>query len=542
MAMSTHLRSMLALVKKGTGEEAIAAAVVLGALAPKDKAVVDTLSRALKSDNPHLVLASVRALGQIGSAGALKALLPLLEARGELQETGAMAIAACGKVALPAVKKALKDAPFESRRVLYSVLANMKTAESQRLVLDAFYEDNFEMVKMAGRALRSALNTMNEKERIAATKSAVAFLKLKATKASRGATNSTIIYLGYLGAPTAVPTLLPYTGAKNPRATRKHALGAIRNCSQAGVGLTVVKKLFAYLDETDFEAIVQPTVAILNRSVIPPALEKELQRLTGARHTEVRQFALRKLAEGSTKTSAKLLVQSLVSKDERLRRSAAHAIKRSPKAPELLLPLLHEEKDVDQSWSLVHLIKPQASTLPPASMKSTMQKALKLLEKGDRRAEPLLHLCRFSDEDGFYKSFRTLATKARKAKKYKDAERYLRLVARNPRFDSDARFELSIVTLKAAQAGKTGSKEQEDALSNLRRLCMDSGFDLPTRLKKESRFLGPEGLYALGFHFAESSGPVRKLGASLLQSLVKKSPRTKIGRMARSKLNTEGLS
>jgi hypothetical protein len=81
----------------------------------------------------------------------------------------------------------------------------------------------------------------------------------------------------------------------------------------------------------------------------------------------------------------------------------------------------------------------------------------------------------------------------------------------------------------------------EDALAILRRLCTTPGFDLAKRLRKEARVLGPDGAYAVGFRFVEGTGPVRELGASLLEDLVRKSPRTKPGKMARAKLMTEGI-
>jgi len=540
--MSTHLRQVAALLAKGTTEESLAAAVVLGALAPKDKIAVDALGKALNSDNLPLALTAARALGRIGNTAALKALLPLLEAQGELRETGALAIAGCGKQALPAVKKALAAADFDARKVLYAILADMRTPEAWRLVMGAFFDDNFELVKVAGRALRGATPGLGEKERAAMARFVTTFLNEKATQESRSAVNSGIILLGYLGRADAAPALLPYTTPDRPRATRRHALTGIKNVLQgAGAGAAATAKLFPYLDDTDYENVVEPTLQILGRTDLPGSLEKELMRLVGARHVEVRQFAVRKLAEGSTKASAETLVGLLASPDERLRQSATHAVRRSPKAPALLLPRLLAEKDPEAVWALVHLVKPQAPGFAPADRRKVAAAALKHFDKGDKRAEPLLHLYRHLDEDDYFKTFRTRAAKAKTAKKYRDAERDLRMISRSPRFDAEARFDLALVLLKAAGTGGAASRDMDDALVILRRLCTDPGFDLAKRLGKEARFLGPDGAYTLGFHFVEGTGAVRELGAALLDDLARKSPRTKPGKMARSKLTIEGI-
>ncbi|MBM4379316.1 MAG: hypothetical protein FJ086_08445, partial [Deltaproteobacteria bacterium] len=69
----------------------------------------------------------------------------------------------------------------------------------------------------------------------------------------------------------------------------------------------------------------------------------------------------------------------------------------------------------------------------------------------------------------------------------------------------------------------------------LRRLA-ESGFDVARALAKE-KSLEDEVLYYLGFHFAESgTGAAASLGLGLLDHLVKKNPRNKLGKAARNKL------
>jgi HEAT repeat protein len=545
MAMTAHLKKIVALLEKGTVEESIAAAVVLGALAPKEPAVVKALGKALsQGENLPLALASARALGAVGNAAALKELLPLLHAKGELRDTGALAIAGCGKAALPAVKKALAGADFHEKRILYEILARMHTAESLRLVLDAFFEPNFEMVKTVGRALRADVGNLSPAERKAAAKTVLTFLKSKAASESRSAVNSAIIYLGHLAQAEAIPELLKHTAPELPRATRRHALQAVRHTLQGkSAPAKVVQTIFPYLDDPNFEDVVDPTLLILERTSLPAGYEKDLERLVGGRFPQVRQFAVRKIAESRGKRGAEILVGLLEGGDDQLRRSAVFALKNSERAPGLLLPKLLAEKDPDKAWELVHLVKPHASALTPAERKKVADTAMKHLDKGDRRMEPLLHLFRNADPGGYYKAFYARAMKARTARRYADAERDLRLISRESAFDTEARFQLGLMMLLGAgkSAGPQSPKVRQ-AVKTMAGLADDPKFSLPARLKKEARALGAEGQYLIGFNLVEQPGALKVLGAKLLEGLVKKGARTKIGKMARAKLETEGLA
>ena len=545
MAASGPLSKILRLLQHGTTEEQIAAAVVVGALAPKEKAAVQALVRCLEPKaNLPLALASARALGGIGSPAALQTLLPLLRAEGELRETGALALAGCGKPALAAVRKELAAADPGTRSVLFRTLARMHSVEALRLVLEAFLEPDFELVKTANRALRNETGALTAAEKKAATQAALVFLRSKPVQKYRPAVNSTLIYLGALGHADAVPAFLAHGGPDHPHSTRRYALNGLRHTLlKVKRSARIVEIVFPYLDDADFEAVVEPTLGILEPADLPPGLERELRRHLGARFPQVRHFALRKLAALGTRSALDTVLEILNGKDEELRRSAARILKETPAAASLLLPGLLEEKDQDRGWALVHLIKPHAGSLSAPEMRRLAAAAVKFLDQGDRRAESLLHLFRHADEKAFVSTFLDRAHAARKARRYAQAERDLRLVSRSPHFDADARFLLALMELQAAgKESAAGSPKARGALETLRKMAEDPAAKLDARLKKDARALGPEGLYAVGFGLVEGSGAARALGAKLLLDLAGKNPRTRLGRTARAKLETERLA
>ena len=61
---------------------------------------------------------------------------------------------------------------------------------------------------------------------------------------------------------------------------------------------------------------------------------------------------------------------------------------------------------------------------------------------------------------------------------------------------------------------------------------LSRGFDVGTALRKD-KSLDLDALYYVGFHFAEAKKP---LGQELLEEVVKKGGRTKVGKMAKNKL------
>jgi hypothetical protein len=63
----------------------------------------------------------------------------------------------------------------------------------------------------------------------------------------------------------------------------------------------------------------------------------------------------------------------------------------------------------------------------------------------------------------------------------------------------------------------------------------------PAERLKQAKWLQPEDLFYLGFHFVEGDRSEREFGAQALRLLLKRSPRSKIAKDARSKLRSAGL-
>ena len=69
----------------------------------------------------------------------------------------------------------------------------------------------------------------------------------------------------------------------------------------------------------------------------------------------------------------------------------------------------------------------------------------------------------------------------------------------------------------------------------------DPEFPLLKRLNGEKNVLDPGDYYYLGFHLVEGAEDERRIGAEILERIVEATPRSKIGKSAKSKLRLEGL-
>ena len=95
---------------------------------------------------------------------------------------------------------------------------------------------------------------------------------------------------------------------------------------------------------TSLTSLTKPWEAF-SYGFLDASAKRELRRLVGGRFPQIRQLAVRKLAASTSKKAVETLLEVLDGNDEQLRRSAVHALKKSPRAPELLLPRLLGEQD-----------------------------------------------------------------------------------------------------------------------------------------------------------------------------------------------------
>jgi hypothetical protein len=274
-----------------------------------------------------------------------------------------------------------------------------------------------------------------------------------------------------------------------------------------------------------------------------PAAAKEANewvRLMRAPDISVRRLAMDKVGDQDTKDVAEALLAQLDHPDRELRDAALSRLTRLKAGRELMTKALLAEKTVDRAWSLARVQAPFVASYPKSWSAPIFAAASKFIEADDRRSDPLIFLLREVDAAGLRDQFTERAVALRKKKNYAQALLYLKLLARDPALGFDARFELAGCGLKLSNHNLGHEARANDPC--LGQFAQLAQADEPGLLKQldKAKWIEPEELYYVGFHFAEHDPRWRKLGGELLRLVIKRSPRGKIAAAAKSKLKSTG--
>jgi hypothetical protein len=299
--------------------------------------------------------------------------------------------------------------------------------------------------------------------------------------------------------------------------------------------------LLACAADTDFQ-VAAPALLLLQRLPEGKKLVKQWQRLLKAPDVAARRLAVEKLRDVPGADVARDLVAQLRHPDQALREAALAALRGADAGRQALLDALLEAPGADEGWSLARAQAPSVTDLPDAARARLFEKACAFQEKDDRRAEPLWFLLREIDPADTRDRIEERALALRKKKDYAAALAYFRLLTRDPACAEATRFEHAVTALKVAQHDTSSTARQGDpVLAQMARLAQDPTFDLVGRLAK-AKWLEPEKLFYLGFHFAEQSHHAKELGKKILELLIQRSPRSSLAKDAKRKLKSEGLT
>jgi hypothetical protein len=195
----------------------------------------------------------------------------------------------------------------------------------------------------------------------------------------------------------------------------------------------------------------------------------------------------------------------------------------------------------DAAWTLARTQEPFVGGYDAALRKRLFDHACDYIDAGDRRADALLHLLRVADAPGLRDRLEERALALRKKKQYDKALMYLRLLTRDPACAAPTRLEAAGCALKVSSRDVSAEARAADpALQQFTRL-IDNHEAETLEFVSKAKWLEPEELFYLGFHFAEKERAEKKFGGEMLRLVVKRSPRGKLAKDAKSKLRGEGL-
>jgi hypothetical protein len=263
--------------------------------------------------------------------------------------------------------------------------------------------------------------------------------------------------------------------------------------------------------------------------------------LLEAQDVAARRLALDKLAGKDTAEVAAGLLRQLQFPDLGLREEALKRLAQMKHGREAFTRSLLEAESAEAAWVLARAQATFSREYAPALRARIFSQARTYLESGDRRAEPLLFLLRESDPRALRDHLEERALALRKKKAYATALIYWRLLTRDPACAEDIRFEMASCGLKLSPHDlAVDARAADPCLQQFARLVHNHERDPGDRLK-QARWLGPEDLFYLGFHFVEGDKPDRDFGAQALRLAIQRSPGSKLAKDAKSKLRRAGL-
>ena len=521
----------------------ISAIRIAGALGSrKEKALVDSLLKVLDEESAAPRLAAVEALGELGADQALPRILEMVREDEQAVEVAVRAAGRLGKRGPKAVTDLMAEANPVLKRRIAAALAHGGTDNSLKSSLQTLMDPDPSVVEAAVRELAAEARSMTEKQKRALGEQLLEILQGKGDSAPSSASEVGMIrILGELREADAEKLFWEKIDPSHPVPLRAAALESLARLEWKSTDARL-QKLFDCAKERNFD-IISRALMLLQKVPVKGKAGKQWEDLLTASDVAAKRLAVEKLRDVGTIGIARAMVPLLDQPHRGLQQDALHALRDSPKGRQALQESLIQAETADQAWNLARACKPMAKDLTEKQREEILKVAGGWQEEQDPRAKAMWFLLREMDEERTHQDLTDRAQGLRKKKKYEQSLSYYQMLTRDPACDPALRFEQAAVLLKLSPKDTAPvARNSDPALGQFGRLLQNTSFDLPAALGK-AKWLDEEDLFYLGFHFAEESHrPAKELGKEALKMVIKKTPRSKMGKNAKSKLKTEGLS
>jgi hypothetical protein len=530
------LKGIVGLIEGTNVEARCAALVVATQLGVGDDRVASAAGAALRSAN---VLVRDFALGyfeQVKTAHAVDHVLPLLDAEDEPVRARAVAILEpYGAAAVGAGRRALREAPRRRLLALIDLFARIRTAPALDSVFELMGDDDLDTSRAACDALVAAVPGLGDRERGDLFRRAEALAA--GAKGRRTHLVAAAKLFGALGDAKARKPLFAMLHPREPHVVRTHALAAALTCLRGkSLGAAEIDMLLALLDDDDELGVLRPAVRLLEDQPLDRSALARLNQLAESPQPVVKRFAIQKLGGFESGAVVKTLIGYLTDDSYARRDQATATLKTLAAARPALMKELLACEDERKAWTiadilLVHDRSWRRDTLQ--ALWTKLQAALE--ERDDRLYAALLHVLRALDATWIAEQIRARADKLRKSKHFAESARWLALLKDSDAWDDETRYGFALASLKAQKRSAAATARRHDGAIDVIRALGASPFPLGERLRRE-RVLDPEDLYYIAFQLAEDRGEGRAVARELLEHLVLKVGRTKIGKAAKNKL------
>jgi HEAT repeat protein len=517
-----------------------AAALVLGEVGLRDAEVTRAVCDGLNDPDPDVRARLLAAAGRLRVEQALPQLLARIAEGGQESEWAAQAAARLGAKGTRALQELMGKVAPGLRRRIAGALAAAGTASAGSAAVEALLDKDPGVVEAAARSLIHEIPSLDDAPKQALADHLLGLLdQAKCAPLPLPSEAAVVRLLTALGDPRAEAHLWERIQPGHPTEVRAAALQGLSRWA-AAPSRERLKRLLACAADPDFR-VAAPALMLLKGVPVSDRQLPDWLALLDAPDVAVRRAALEKLGDRDTPEVAAALLRQLRHPDRGLRDEALARLARLAEGRQALARALLEAGSPDDAWTLARSQERFAGDYDAPLRDEVFARACTYLDAGDRRADALLHLLRTANAAELRDRIEERALALRKKKQYDRALTYLRLLTRDPACAAPTRLEQAGCALKLS--GRDLSQEARAAdpcLQEFARLVHNHEAET-LAFVTGAKWLEPEELFYLGFHFAEKERQEKKFGGEVLRLVVQRSPRAKIAKDARSKLRSEGL-
>jgi hypothetical protein len=505
----------------------------------KDKGLVKAVVATFDEPDPALRIAAIEAAGQLKVDAVLARLAGFVRGGGPELEPAVHAASQLGARGTKLMGKLMDETTPSVRSRIGDVLARSGTGNALVVTAHALFDADPKVVDATARSLATQVPTFSPPQRQALAKFLVE--SLHGAKRLPPRTEAALVrILGTLHDGKSEELFWARLNAPHAPEVRAAALQALGSHAVPNSDARL-QKLLACALENDFQ-LVAPALMILKNVTTSPKHTKNWLRLMEAPDVASRRFALERLRGIETATVAEALVAQLRHPDRVLREESLSTLRSFTAGRQALLEQLLEAGTSDEAWFLARALAPVGRELTEAQQQQLFKQACTFHDADDRRAHALWFLLREGVGSASRDRIEEKAAALRKKKNYAGALSYYRLLAQDPACSEETRFELAATGLKeSAHDLAAEARTADPSLHQFTRLIQDAGFDLFDHVSK-AKWLDADDLFYLGFHFAEQTHRARDFGRQVLELVVKRSPKSEVGKQAKRKLKSEALA
>ncbi len=531
------LNKLIKLAAEGeTKDKRHAALKMLASVGARETKLVNTLLAVLDDADKDLRAAAIEALGAIGADEALKRLEDFVRAGGTELESAVRAASQFGARGAKAMGKIMDDVSPAIRSRVAAVLAKSNTSNALLVTAHGLLDAEPKIVDATARSLAMEIPSFSAPQRSALAKFLIDALgDKKITPKSEAAILRVLTGLHEAKAEEIFWSRIVPARSAEVRAAALHGLSDAVPTTDKRLQL-----LMTCAAERDFQ-LVAGALMILKKLPINPRASKHWVQLLEAPDVATRRFAVEKLHGVENAEVARAMAEQLRHNDRNLRDEALKSLLGYPAGRTALLDETLAAADADRAWSLARAIGAVGREFSTAQKSKVFAAACKLHDKEDKRAPALFFLLREADHAWLRDQLEAQALELRKKKKYAEAVSYFRILAQDPACSEETRFELGAATLKlSAHDLEIDNRNNDPSLHQFTRLLQNAAFDLLGHVTK-AKWLSDEDLLYVGFHFAEQTHRAQEFGKQVLELVVKRSPKSELGKQAKRKLKSAGL-